>query len=332
MAEFLLEIGCEELPAPWLGRLAADLGESFEALARRERLLEERGAGLGTLEPPSVAKAKVLWTPRRLLLAAQLLPAQLPSNAQFWGPSEKAARDAAGNWTRAAEGFAKKHGVEPGRLTFGVKAGTERHVLVEKALPEKPAASVLPGLIGETLRSLAFPKRMNWDAWLDDGKGAFPFGRPIRWLVALLDGAVLPFTIHGAENGQKGSALVESGGVTRGHRFLPRGAAGGPIPVRSFDDLKEKLRAAFVLRGSRGAGGSRSRRARPRRERPRISTATGSSRSGAISSSSRRWSWGRSPRSSSRCRPKSSRPCSSTIKNTSRLRPTGGRRRCDSPP
>ena len=37
---------------------------------------------------------------------------------------------------------------------------------------------------------------MSWDAWLDDGKGAFPFGRPIRWLVALLDGKVVPFTIY----------------------------------------------------------------------------------------------------------------------------------------
>jgi glycyl-tRNA synthetase beta chain len=247
VAEFLLEIGCEELPAPWLGKLASDLRESFEGLARRERLLRDRGAGPGTLDPASVANTRVLWTPRRLVLAAELLSTQFSATAQFWGPSERAARDASGNWTKAAEGFARKHGLEPDRLTFGVKAGTERHILVEQALPEKPAAAVLPGLISEALRSLAFPKRMNWDAWLDDGKGAFPFGRPIRWLVAMLDGDVLSFTIHSAENGRKGAAIVVSGVMTRGHRFLPKGAPGRPIPVGSFDDLKAGLRAAFVL-------------------------------------------------------------------------------------
>ncbi len=75
-----------------------------------------------------------------------------------------------------------------------------------RATPE-----VLPGLLAGVLRGLAFPKRMSWDAWLDDGRGAFPFGRPIRWLVFLLDGAVVPFAIHAAEAGAKGAVVVESG-------------------------------------------------------------------------------------------------------------------------
>jgi glycyl-tRNA synthetase beta chain len=239
VAEFLLEIGCEELPAPWLAKLAADLGESLQAFARRERLLPDG--------PDELAKARVAWTPRRLILAVDVLPAQLSSKAQLWGPSEKAARDASGKWSKAAEGFARKHGVEVDRLTFAVKGGAERHLLLEKALPEIPAASVLPGLIGEALRSLAFPKRMNWDAWLDDGRGAFPFGRPIRWLVATLDGVVVPFTIYGAADGRASGAVVVSGNETRGHRFLPRDAAAKPIAVRSLDELVASLRAAFVL-------------------------------------------------------------------------------------
>jgi glycyl-tRNA synthetase beta chain len=106
---------------------------------------------------------------------------------------------------------------------------------------------VLPGVLAATLRALAFPKRMSWDAWLDDGKGAFPFGRPIRWLVALLEGEVVPFRIHELRAGARGDVAVEAGRTTVGHRFLPRGGAGVPVGVRSFADLTEALRARFVL-------------------------------------------------------------------------------------
>src|SRR6185436_12387089 len=74
-----------------------------------------------------------------------------------------------------------------------------------------------------------------------------PFGRPIRWLVALLDGQVVPFTIYDLENGAKGRAVVESGDTTLGHRFLPRGSARGPVRVRSYADLEARLDAAFVV-------------------------------------------------------------------------------------
>ena len=58
-------------------------------------------------------------------------------------------------------------------------------------------------MLAALLRALAFPKRMSWDAWIDDGKGAFPFGRPIRWMVALLGGQVVPFAIHGVAGGAR---------------------------------------------------------------------------------------------------------------------------------
>jgi glycyl-tRNA synthetase beta chain len=88
---------------------------------------------------------------------------------------------------------------------------------------------------------------MSWDAWLDDGKGTFPFGRPIRWMVALLDAEVLPVTIHAAAGGGKGPAIVAAGGHTFGHRFLPAGKAGRPIAVQSLADLRSRLREAFVV-------------------------------------------------------------------------------------
>ncbi|MCG6925593.1 MAG: glycine--tRNA ligase subunit beta, partial [Acidobacteria bacterium] len=88
---------------------------------------------------------------------------------------------------------------------------------------------------------------MSWDAWLDDGRGAFPFGRPIRWMIVILDGEVVPFVVHGIENGEKGAPIVESGSSSRGHRFLPREEAGRPLAVTSFASLAEGLRRRFVI-------------------------------------------------------------------------------------
>jgi len=88
---------------------------------------------------------------------------------------------------------------------------------------------------------------MSWDAWLDDGKGTFPFGRPIRWLVALLDGTGVPFTIFEAEHGAKGRAIVETAADTRGHRFLPRGRASNKIKVASWPEYQARLREHCVI-------------------------------------------------------------------------------------
>jgi glycyl-tRNA synthetase beta chain len=98
-----------------------------------------------------------------------------------------------------------------------------------------------------TLRALSFPKRMSWDAWLDDGKGPFPFGRPIRWLVALFDGLVVPFTIHEMAGGARGGPIVHSGDKTCGHRFFPRGKGGAQARVRSFEELKSSLEQLCVV-------------------------------------------------------------------------------------
>jgi glycyl-tRNA synthetase beta chain len=99
------------------------------------------------------------------------------------------------------------------------------------------------------LRELQFPKQMNWDARLDDGRGAFTFGRPIRWLLFLYGGRVVPYTIPRAENAS--SPLVqdiESGAVTYGHRFLATsGRAGRSIKVRSFDEYHARLSEHFVV-------------------------------------------------------------------------------------
>lgn len=235
--EFLLEIGCEEMPASWLPDLTEQLRARFEEITARE-----------FLEP---AKVAAVSTPRRLVVRADLRVQQPDREEQVWGPSLKVAKDASGTWTKAAEGFARKNGVEIDALSEAPKDPSkpdEVNLLFVKRIAGRPAAEVLPGVIAATLRALGFPKRMSWDAWLDDSKGAFPFGRPIRWLVALFDRQVVPFTVFACVRGAQGPAIVTSGDLTYGHRFLPRGkAAGKPVRVRGFADLKKKLRERCVI-------------------------------------------------------------------------------------
>jgi glycyl-tRNA synthetase beta chain len=233
-AELLLEIGCEEIPAGWLPSLTDELRERFVELAAAEHLEPEDGEAHST--------------PRRLVLRADLLARQPDREEEVWGPALKSAKDAGGQWTRAALGFASKQGITADALETGPKPGKgrETHLLVRRRVAGRPTADVLPALLAATLRALSFPKRMSWDAWLDDGKGAFPFGRPIRWLVTLFDGLVVPFAIHELVAGARGGAIVHSGDKTSGHRFFPRGKGGAQARVRSFDELKASLEELSV--------------------------------------------------------------------------------------
>jgi glycyl-tRNA synthetase beta chain len=236
VAELLLEIGCEEIPASWLPGLADQIRDRFTAAAAAEHL-----------QPRDV---RGLQSARRLVVVAELLARQADREEKVWGPTLKVAKDAAGQWTNAALGFARKNAAEVAALQVAPKDGSEdgeKNLLYTKKVAGRSALEVGPDLISATLRSLAFPKRMNWDAWLEDGRGAFPFGRPVRWIVALLDGQVVPFTIYEMKDGARAGAIVQSGDVTRGHRFLPRGQGGQKIKVSSFADLAKKLEENYVL-------------------------------------------------------------------------------------
>jgi glycyl-tRNA synthetase beta chain len=238
--EFLLEIGGEEIPAPWLPDLTPQLARRFQELAERERL-----------EPSDV---EAFSTPRRLVLRADVLMAQADREEKVWGPSLKLARDSAGAWTGAAQGFARKSGLRPEDLQQAPKDAAvpdDLYLVALKKTAGRPTSEVLASVLAALLRGLAFPKRMSWDAWLEDGKGAFPFGRPIRWLVALLGGEVVPFEIHALVGGARGEVIVRSGDTTYGHRFFPRGKAGAPLRVRSFDELRARLREHRVVLDAR---------------------------------------------------------------------------------
>ena len=178
----------------------------------------------------------------------------------MWGPSLKVARDAAGAWTGAAQGFARKSGVRPEDLQQAPKdpaAPDDVYLLALKKTPGRPAAEVLPQVLAALLRALAFPKRMSWDAWLEDGKGAFPFGRPIRWLVVLLGGEVVPFQIH---------ALVEG---AQGRRRGPQRARDARAPLLPARRGGRRHSRGFLRRPADEAARP-SRRARRPRDRDAI--------------------------------------------------------------
>jgi glycyl-tRNA synthetase beta chain len=236
VAEFLLEIGCEEMPASWLRGTTEQLRQRFTDAAGRERL-----------DPEAVS---AFSTPRRLVLSAAVVDRQASREEQVFGPSVRAARDAAGKWTAAAEGFARKNNVPPGELGQAAKDPArpdELSLVFVRKVAGRESVEVLPAVIGSVVRALAFPKRMSWDAWIDDGKGAFPFGRPIRWMVALVGGRTVPFAIHAMVDGAKGPVVIQSGAQTFGHRFLPREAAGRALDVGSFEAYKQTLARHFVL-------------------------------------------------------------------------------------
>ncbi len=184
--ELLLEIGTEEIPAKFMKSILTQLQEGAE------RLLQEADLAFTSV--------RVQGTPRRLALqVAGLAQRQADVHLRNRGPSAAIAFDDSGNPTKAAVGFARGQHVDVSELTVH-----DGYVYADVVQSGKEAAEVLPGLFTALLTGLQFPKSMRW------GEESFRFVRPIRWIVALLDDTVIPFSIAG----------VTADRYTRGHRFM----------------------------------------------------------------------------------------------------------------
>jgi glycyl-tRNA synthetase beta chain len=234
--ELLLEIGCEELPASWLPELTNQIGEVVVFELRTHRLVAE-------------APAETYSTPRRLTVCIARVPERQTDLEELVnGPPVAAAFAGDGTPTRAAEGFAAKQGVEVSALER-VQTPKGEYLAFRKRQRGRAAIDVLPDVLGGTLRGMSFPKSMRWDATLDDGRGDLLFGRPIRWMLFLYGGRVVPFTIARSSAAQTSQVQdVPTGAVTYGHRFLTTsGRAGRAIKVRSFEEYRARLLENFVI-------------------------------------------------------------------------------------
>lgn len=234
--ELLLEIGCEELPASWLPGLTSDLGDIVVNELKSRRLTPE-------------APAETYSTPRRLTVRmAKLAERQTDLEELLTGPPVSASFGADGTPTPAAMGFAARQGVDVSALER-VETPKGTYIAFRRKQRGRAAVDVLGDVLTGVLRSLKFPKSMHWDAQLEDGKGELVFGRPIRWILFLYGGRVVPFTIGRTSAAQTSQVQdVSSGAVTYGHRFLTTsGRAGRSIKVRSFDEYRSKLLENFVI-------------------------------------------------------------------------------------
>ena len=214
MPDFLLEIGCEEIPARMIDGASLELRERVQKLLHRERL---QPAGDITY----------LDTPRRLAVLASGLPSAQPDvTEQITGPSATVAFKN-GEPTPAAHAFAKKAGVEVSALE---KITTPKGEYLSAKLTRKGRAAqeILAEFLPKEINSIHWPKHMYWR------KRGELFVRPVRWLVALLDSEVIPLELHG----------VQAGNESRGHRIL------SPRSVHIFRagaDYVETLQQAKVL-------------------------------------------------------------------------------------
>jgi glycyl-tRNA synthetase beta chain len=190
MPDFLIEIGTEEIPARMIEPAAADLQKRLADLLTRERL-------------PSTQTIECFNTPRRLALIATGIPAAQPDiTEQATGPSTAVAfKD--GQPTPAAHAFAKKVGVDVSKLE---KVSTPKGEYLSANVTKKgrAAAEVLSEFLPKEIAAIYWPKNMYWQ------KPSERFVRPVRWLVAMLDGEVVPLEFAG----------IRAGKTSRGHRQL----------------------------------------------------------------------------------------------------------------
>src|SRR5688500_9732850 len=234
--ELLLEIGTEEIPAGWLPGLTMQLGKVLEARLKEARL---------AIEEP----IETFSTPRRLTVrSARIGERQTDLEEVVTGPPVSAAFGADGKLTPAGAGFAKKQGIPEDQIER-IKTPKGEYIGARKHQRGRAAVDVLPDVLTGVLRAMTFPKQMRWDAVLNDGKGELPFGRPIRWVLYLYGGRVVPFTIARSPLAQ-GSRVQEinSGASTYGHRFLTTtGRPGRAVKVKNFDDYRKRLAEHFVM-------------------------------------------------------------------------------------
>jgi len=222
--ELLIEVGVEEIPSnvmvPTLKRLSELAAEHLTASAIQ-------------FDPESV---RVYGTPRRLILTIPHLYRQQKNKMELiLGPPKQAAFDSEGKPTAAAIGFSRSQGMQLSDLavrhtdTLGSFAGNRRgeYVVIEKMIEGKATERILRTLIPEVISGLSFPRSMRWNS------EGIAFIRPIRWIVAVYDQRVIPFSYAG----------VQSGDISYGHHIMSPAS----FHVGDFTSYEKETRQRYVL-------------------------------------------------------------------------------------
>lgn len=214
-ADFLVEIGTEELPPKVLRQLCDSFAEEITNRFSAQQL--------------QFGEVKTYGAPRRLALLVSALETQTPDqDVVNWGPPVKVAFDSDGNPTRAAEAFAKNNNVELSALSGLVENdGQQDKLCARRTVAGSATETLLGDIISQSLAALPIPKPMRW------GKSRQEFVRPVQWAVVLFDGKTINTTILG----------IESSNISRGHRFHSQ----GDILIDSPASYKDTLYKAHVI-------------------------------------------------------------------------------------
>jgi glycyl-tRNA synthetase beta chain len=212
-ANFLCEIGTEEIPAGYIPVASASLKNIMN-----DKLVEARIDFSGI---------EVYATPRRFaILISDLAESQRSEIVELKGPSAQAAYDQQGNPTKALQGFLKGNGLEPGDAAVK-ETDKGSYVFASKKLESGKTVDIIPGIIENLVLTLPFPKRMKWS----DKKVTFP--RPVRYFLLMYNDRVIPFEIEG----------IKSGNLTRGH-FVQFNRM---IEINRISEYEDKLRENWVI-------------------------------------------------------------------------------------
>lgn len=212
MPAYLLEIGCEEIPAAFIP-------------SSTQFLLEEWTKRLHTLNLP-FSSIETGGTPRRLFINIEGLPLSQEDKTEIiMGPPASIAFNEDGSLTEAAKKFALSKGIAEETLK---KVTTQKgdYLQGEKKTGGENTADLLSKVAPEIIKSIPFPKSMKW------GNNDFKFVRPIHWFLSIFEGNVIEFEADG----------IKAGNKTYGHRFLSPDA----IEVVNVNDYKDNLIKAYV--------------------------------------------------------------------------------------
>ncbi|OEF99734.1 glycine--tRNA ligase subunit beta [Vulcanibacillus modesticaldus] len=210
--DLLVEIGTEEIPARFIS-------DAVNQLATRLT---------DWLQESKITFAEVLTysTPRRLaVIVKDVAEKQEDIVEEVRGPSLKIAKDEVGNWTKAAQGFARGQGVSVEKLIVKEIKNVE-YVFAIKEYQGQEVEQLLPSVIKGIIQSMTFPKNMRW------GNQELRFVRPIRWLLTLFGDKLIPIEITD----------VKSDFKSYGHRFI-----GQTVTVPSAEQYKSLLKEQFVI-------------------------------------------------------------------------------------